>query len=100
MVKHIIIWTLKDELSESEKEIVKRNAKEALEALAGNIEGLIDIKLICDLLPSSNGEMMLDSTLESAEALAFYQKHPLHVAAADNFVRPYTKTRLCTDYET
>ena len=100
MVKHIIIWTLKDELSESEKEIVKKNAKEALEALAGNIEGLIDIKLVCDLLPSSNGEMMLDSTLESVEALGHYQKHPLHVAAADNFVRPYTKTRLCIDYET
>ncbi len=100
MVKHIIIWTLKDELSESEKEIVKKNAKEALEALSGNIEGLIDIKLVCDLLPSSNGEMMLDSSFEDAEALGHYQKHPLHVAAADNFVRPYTKTRLCIDYET
>lgn len=100
MVKHIIIWTLKDELSAEEKEVVKKNAKEALEALAGNIEGLIDIKLVCDLLPSSNGEMMLDSTLESVEALAAYQKHPLHVAAADNFIRPFTKMKLCTDYET
>ena len=99
MVKHIIIWTLKDTLSESEKETVKKEAKCALEALAGNIDGLIDIKLNIDMLPSSNGEMMLDSTLESVEALAVYQKHPLHVAAADTFVRPFTATRLCCDFE-
>jgi len=100
MVKHIILWTLKDSLSEDEKAKVKAEAKCALEALAGNIDGLIDIKLVTDLLPSSNGEMMLDSSFESAEALARYQKHPLHVAAADTFVRPYTASRLCTDYET
>ncbi len=101
MVKHIIIWTLKDELSPEEKTKVKAEAKCALEALVGNVEGLVDLKLICDgLLSSSNGDMMLDSTLESADALAGYQKHPLHVAAADTFVRPYTKTRLCIDYET
>ena len=101
MVKHIIIWTLKDELSPEEKAKVKKDAKCALEALNGSIEGLIDLKLICyGLLPSSNGEMMLDSTLESAEALEGYQKHPLHVAAANAFVRPFTKTGLCIDYET
>lgn len=101
MIKHVIIWTLRDELSPEEKAKVKTEAKCALEALVGNVEGLLDLKLICDgLLPSSNGDMMLDSTLESAEALAHYQKHPLHVAAADTFVRPYTKTRLCIDYET
>ena len=45
MIKHVIIWTLKDTLSESEKETVKKEAKCALEALNGNIDGLIDIKL-------------------------------------------------------
>lgn len=99
MVKHIIIWTLKEELTNEEKTKIKAEAKCALEALSGNIEGLIDIKLITDLLPSSNGEMMLDSTFESTEALAHYQKHPLHVAAADTFVRPFTAQRLCIDHE-
>lgn len=100
MVKHIIIWTLRDELSPEEKEKIRSEAKCALEALAGNIEGLIDIKLIKDRLPSSNGDMMLDSSFEDGASLAAYQKHPLHVAAADTFVRPFTKSRLCIDYET
>ncbi|MBQ2729756.1 MAG: Dabb family protein [Clostridia bacterium] len=100
MVKHVIIWTLKDELSPEEKTEVKKDAKIALEALAGNIDGLVDIKLVTDYLPSSNGEMMLDSTFESPAALESYQKHPLHVTAANTFVRPFTKSKLCIDYET
>lgn len=99
MVKHVIIWTLKEEFTNEEKLNIKKDAKLALEALAGKIDGLISIKLFTDMLDSSNGEMMLDSTFESAEALAGYQKHPLHVAAADNYVRPFTDKRLCCDFE-
>lgn len=99
MVKHIIIWTLKEEFSYEEKAKIKAEAKCALEALNSNIEGLLDIKLVTEHLPSSNGDMMLVSSFESAEALAHYQKHPLHTAAADTFVRPFTAQRLCIDYE-
>ena len=35
MVKHIILWTLKPELSEEEKESVKRGIKAGLEGLVG-----------------------------------------------------------------
>ena len=37
MVKHMIIWTLKDELSGAEKEKVKAEIKEGLEGLKGVI---------------------------------------------------------------
>ena len=43
---------------------------------------------------------MLDSTLESAEALKGYAVHPAHVAVANGKVRPYVKVRSCIDYET
>ena len=99
MIKHVIIWKLREELSIEEKNKAKKEAKTALEALAGNIDGLLDITLNIDMLPTSNCDMMLDSSFESAEALAGYQKHPLHVAAADTFVRPFAKERLCADYE-
>ena len=49
MIKHVIIWTLKDTLSESEKETVKKEAKCALEALAGNIDGLIVVVATIDI---------------------------------------------------
>ncbi len=99
MVKHVILWQLKDEYSEEEKRNICKNAKRELEALKGNIDGLTDIKLNIEKLDSSNADMMLDSTLVNEDALKAYQVHPMHVAAADKFVRPFTKARFCLDYE-
>lgn len=99
MVKHIILWTLKDELSDAERDEVKRGIKESLESLRGKIPGMTDIFVRISCLPTSNAEVMLDSTFETAEALNAYSVNPLHVAVADTKVRPYTKTRICMDFE-
>ena len=99
MVKHIILWTLKDELSVEEKKQVKLGIKEGLEGLAGKIPGLVDIKVNINGLASSNADLMLDSTFESEDALKGYAVHPEHVAVADGKVRPYTKIRSCLDFE-
>jgi len=99
MVKHVILWQLKDELSDSEKAEVKAGIKEGLEALKGKIPGLIDIKVEIDPLSTSNADVMLDCSLDDEESLKGYAVHPEHVAVADNKVRPYTKTRVCMDFE-
>ena len=99
MVKHIILWQLKDEFSAEEKENIKAGIKEGLESLQGKIPGLVDIKVQITGLPSSNADLMLDSTFESEDALKGYAVHPEHVKVADNDVRPYTKSRACIDYE-
>lgn len=41
MVKHVILWKLKDEYSGAQKEKIKQEIKEGLEGLAGQIPGLI-----------------------------------------------------------
>lgn len=99
MVKHIILWKLKEELSEEQKATVKAEIKEGLEGLAGKVPGLLDIKVNINPLPSSNMDLMLDSTLESFDALKAYSVHPAHVAVADGKVRPYTCGRYCLDFE-
>ena len=100
MVKHIILWTLRPELSEEEKQTVKAGIKQGLEGLVGKVPGLIDAKVnIYGRLASSNADVMLDSTLESPEALKAYAQHPEHVAVANNKVRPYTVSRTCLDFE-
>lgn len=98
MVKHVILWKLKDELNGERKDEVKAGIKEGLEGLKGRIPGLIDIHVYTDGLASSNADVMLDSTFESEEALKGYAVHPEHVAVADGKVRPYTQTRTCMDY--
>lgn len=99
MVKHIILWKLKEELSEEEKVQVMAGIKEGLEGLQGKIPGLTEIKVQTEKLASSNVDLMLDSTFESVEALKGYAVHPEHVAVADGKVRPYTAVRSCIDYE-
>ena len=99
MLKHIILWTLKEELSESEKQTVRANTKAQLEALDGKIEGLVSIKVHIDGLSTSNTDMMLDSVFTDKEALARYAAHPLHVAAANDYIRPYYTERRCFDFE-
>ena len=100
MVKHIILWTLNPELSDVEKESVKQGIKDGLEGLLGKVPGLIDIKVnISGRLSSSNCDIMLDSTLESEEALKGYAVHPDHVNVANTRVRPFTVQRVCLDFE-
>ena len=99
MIKHVILWTLKDELSSEEKASIKQGIKEGLEGLKGKVPGIVDIRVYIDGLESSNADLMLDSTFESEEALKGYAVHPEHVAVADTKVRPYTKIRSCLDFE-
>lgn len=99
MVKHIIIWTLKEEFSLEEKTSIKAGIKAGLEGLQGQIPGLLDIKVFTDGLASSNADLILDSSFESEEALKGYAVHPAHVSVANEKVRPFTRTRSCFDYE-
>ena len=78
---------------------VKAGIKEGLESLQGKIPGLVDIMVNRTGLSSSNADLMLDSPFEDEAALKGYAVHPEHVAVANGKVRPYTKTRLCLDYE-
>ncbi|MCR4617615.1 MAG: Dabb family protein [Lachnospiraceae bacterium] len=98
MVKHVILWTLKEEYSEEEKLNIKKEIKAGLEGLKGKVPGIVEIKVNIDGLASSNADLMLDSTFESEDALKAYAVHPDHVAVADSKVRPYTKLRSCLDY--
>lgn len=99
MVKHIILWTLKEELTSEEKAAVKAGIKSGLEGLAGRIPGLLEIKVHTEGLPSSNVDLMLDSSFADESALKGYAVHPEHVAVADGKVRPYTAVRSCMDFE-
>ena len=99
MVKHIILCKLNQDLTYSENMYDKAGIKQGMECLKGVDPGLIDVKVYIDgRLDSSNVDVMLDSTLESEEALKKYATHPAHVEVANTKVRPYTVQRSCLDY--
>ena len=99
MVKHVILCTLKENLTAAEKAEVKAGIKAGLEGLAGKIPGLLEIRVFTEGLPSSNADLMLDSSFADQESLKDYAVHTEHVAVAETKVRPYKALRSCLDYE-
>ena len=65
----------------------------------GKVPGLLTVDFVEAPLASSTHDMALVTTLEKAEDVAVYAKHPEHVKVADTYVRPYTTERAALDYE-
>ena len=99
MVRHVILWNLKDEYSGDQVAEIKQGIKTGLEGLMGQIPGLKEIKVNTEPLKSSSCDLMLDSLFVDEEALKGYAVHPAHVEVADTKVRPFTSQRTCMDYK-
>lgn len=97
MVKHMIIWSLKEDLKN--KEAVKAQIKAELEGLVGKIDGLLSMEILTEGFPGSASDLMMDSSFESKAALDAYQAHPAHQAIANGLVRPNVTGRASFDYE-
>ena len=99
MVHHIVMWKFRPEIEEERKPALKKAMKENLSSLVGKVPGLLTVEFVEQPLPSSTHDMALVTTLEKAEDIAVYAKHPAHVAVADTYVRPFVTERACLDYE-
>ena len=97
MVKHMIIWKLKQDIAD--KKSVAISIKNALEGLEGKIDGLLKMNILIEKFDSSAGDIMMDSLFVDEKALKEYQKHPMHVEVANGVVRPNVENRLSFDFE-
>ena len=92
MVKHIVMYTLKEGV---EKESAVELIRSVLEPLVGQIPGLIHL----EVRQAFNGlDYALYSEFESRQALTEYADHPLHLAAKDKF-HHLLATRYAADYD-
>ena len=92
MVKHIVLYTLKEGV---DKDQAVQIVKEQLEPLVGKIPGLLHM----EIRRAFNGmDYALYSEFTSAEDLANYANHPLHLAAKEHF-HHFLNTRVAADYE-
>jgi hypothetical protein len=99
MIKHIVFWKLKEEANGNDKATNALLIKEKLEALKGQIEGLLKIEVGVNF---ENSEMSADVALytefATVEDLNFYQQHPKH-KAVQAFVGEVRSSRQVVDYE-
>ena len=99
MVRHVILWNMKETLSDEECRKVKNDIKEALEALKGVIPGLSEINVATDPIETSNADLLSDSLFEDKVALAVCAGHTAYVKVKDELVVSNVRSRVCMDYE-
>lgn len=92
MVKHIVLYNLKDGV---EKEPTIQMIASVLEPLVGKISGLLHLEI---RQAYSGMDYALYSEFESRAALDAYAVHPLHQEAKSHFFH-LLDTRVAADYE-
>ena len=97
MLRHIVAWNYKDGLTDQQNKENAQKIKSEMEALTGCIDGIIELKVHINELPSSTRDMVLNSLFESEAALAAYQVHPEHKRVGA-LVKAAMQDRVCIDY--
>lgn len=99
MVKHIVMWTLKDNAADASAEDNAFKLKQILEALGDTISEIKEIEVGINFSSSEAAcDVVLYSVFENREALEAYQKHPHHQSVVD-FVNEIRSERYVVDYE-
>ncbi len=95
MIKHIVMWTFKDEATVEERLEMKRK----LEALKGVVPTLLEIEVGMNVIDSDAAkDMVLYSEFRSVADLQAYANHPEHLKVVE-FVKPLVRERAVVDYE-
>ena len=99
MVKHIVMWTLKDETEHGTKAQVAAKIKDMLEALNGVVPTLAHLEVSTDIFQALPGcDVVLYSEFADRAALEAYQQHSEHQKCVA-FVREVVADRMVVDYE-
>ena len=99
MVKHIVAWRLKDSAAGNGKAENARLVREKLEALRGQIPGLLRLEVGLDFSATeSSADVVLVAEFATRADLAAYQVHPAHKAVGV-FVREVVAERRLVDCE-
>jgi heme-degrading monooxygenase HmoA len=100
MVKHIVMWKLRDRAEGSEKLANAMLIKSRLESLPGKIPGILKLEIGIDISGTEDSfDVVLYSEFASREDLQSYQNHPEHRAVMP-FISAVREERKVVDYET
>ncbi|OFI05836.1 stress responsive A/B barrel domain protein [Clostridium acetireducens DSM 10703] len=99
MIKHIVMWKLKDTAEGSTKIENAKKIKNDLELLKGVIAELYSIEVGIDINKSEAAyDLVLYSEFKDQKSLDIYQNHPEHLKVA-GFVKKVSENRIVVDYE-
>ena len=98
MIKHIVLFQLRQDISDETRRTVMDTFKREIEALPHSIPCIRQIFVGFNTNPAEKWDVCLESTFDTLADVNTYAVHPDHKAAAMHFV-PYVTGRACTDFE-
>ena len=98
MVKHIVLFKLKDEVPADKKLTAMKEFKAAIEALPAKISVIRKIEVGLNMNPGETWSIALYSEFDTLDDVKFYATHPEHVAAG-KLIADVKESRACVDYE-
>lgn len=98
MLKHVVMWTLKDNALGENREINASKMKVLLEDLVTKVNEVEEIEVGININNTEAAyDVVLLSTFKNEEDLSIYQVHPEHVKVV-NFIKSVTEKRVVVDY--
>ncbi len=98
MIKHIVLFKLRDDVEKSVKDTRLPEIRTQFNALMGVIPTLRSIEIGINCNPAEKFDLSLEATFDDMEGLKAYATAPRHVAVAKQ-VGEMLDVRACTDYE-
>ena len=80
MVRHIVSWNFKPELTQDERKTAQEVLVSRINALQELVPCALAVRAACPPLDSSNCDLVLYSEVAQASDLPLYQNHPEHQA--------------------
>ena len=99
MLKHIVMWKLKDQAEGGDKATNARKMKELLDGCKNLVPGILKFEAaLAQPGLEATYDVILYSEFTNKEALAEYAAHPTHKAIIP-FIGAVRDERQCMDYE-
>jgi hypothetical protein len=99
MLKHIVMWKLKDQAEGADRAANAREMKRRLDACAGIVPGMRKFEVaIAQPGLEATYDVVLYSEFDDKAALEAYAAHPVHQAVVP-FIGAVRESRQCMDYE-
>lgn len=100
MIKHVVMWKLKDFAEGADRSRNAKRVKIELDALKKTIPQIWHIEVGINMAEDESAyDMILYIVFKNENDLLSYQKHPDHRAVA-NFIGKVSERRVVVDYET
>lgn len=99
MIRHIVMFKLKEFATPADKQAKMQEIKTGLEALIDKINVLRMIRVDFNVNPAETWDIILTTELDTLEDVGTHANHPEHVAVSKGIIGPVKADRACVDYE-